>query len=140
MDKFETDFLKTQKLQPRVWFSCIDEVYLTWIHGKEELENFIKELNSFRGHIDFTFQSNKENINFLDVNIYFSNGQLMTNMYIKPTDCHQYLDYSSSYPNHIKRSIFYSQSLRAKRLFSLESEFLKPCTKMKLWSLKRGYP
>ena len=35
----------------------------------EELENFRKELNSFHDHIKFTFDSNKENINFLDVNI-----------------------------------------------------------------------
>ena len=140
MDKFETDFLKTQKLQPFVWFRYIDDVFFIWTHGKEELENFMKELNSFRDHIKFTFESNKESINFLDVNINLSNGHLMTNMYVKPTDCHQYLDYSSSHPNHIKRSIVYSQSLRARRLRSLESDFYKHCTKMKSWFLKRGYP
>ena len=139
MDKFKIDFLKTQKFQPFVWFRYIDDVFFIWTHGKEELESFIKELNSFIDHIKFTFESNKENINFLE-NINLSNSHLLTNMYIKPTDCHQYLDYSSSYSNHIKRSIFYCQSLRAKRLFSLESEFLKPCTKMKSWFLKRGYP
>ena len=61
-------------------------------------------------------------------------------MYVKPTDCHQYLDYSSSRPNHIKRSVVYSQSQRARRLCSLESDFLKHCNKMKSWFLKRGYP
>ena len=52
---------------------------------------------------------------------------------------HQYLDYASSHPNHIKRSIVYSQSLRARGLCSLESDFLKHCTKMKSWFLKRDY-
>ena len=47
-----------------------------------------------------------------------------------------YLDCSSSHPNHIKHSIVYSASLRARRLCSLESDFLKHCTKMKPWSLK----
>ena len=61
----------------------------------------LKELNSFGYHIKFAFEFDKENINYLDVNINLSNGQLMTNMYIKPTDRHQYLDYSSSHPNHI---------------------------------------
>ena len=92
----------------------------------------MKELNSFRDNIKFTFESGKENINFLDININLSNGHLMTNMYVKPTNCHQCLDYSSSHPNHIKRSIVYSQSLRATRLCSLESDFLKCCTKMNL--------
>ena len=131
MDKLETDFLKTQKLQPFVRFRYIDDVFFIWTHGKEELESFMKELNSFIDHIKFTSESNKENINFLYVKINLFNGHLMTNMYIKPTDCHQCLDYSSSHPNHIKRSIVYRQSLRTRRLCSLESEFLKHCTKMK---------
>ena len=103
-------------------------------------ENFMKELNSFLDHIKFTFESNKENINFLDININLSNGHLMTNMYVKPTNCHQYLDYSLSRPNHIKRSLVYRQSLRARRLCSLEGGFLKHYTKMKSWFLKRDYP
>ena len=119
MDKFEIGFLKTQKLQPFVWFRYIDDVFFIWTHGKEELEKFVRELNSFRDHITFTFESNKESINFLHVNINLSNGHLMTNMYVKPTYCHQYLDHSSSHSNRTKRSIVYSQSLRARRLCSL---------------------
>ena len=67
-------------------------------------------------------------------------GHLMTNMYVKPTGRYQCLDYSSPHPNHIKRSTVYDQSLRARRLCSLESDFLKHCTQMKSWFLKRGYP
>ena len=107
---------------------------------KRNLKIFLKELNSFRDHIKFTFKSDEKNINYLDVNINLFSGHLMTNMYVEPTDRHHYLDYSSSQPNHIKRSIVYSQSLRARRLCSLESDFLKHCTKMKSWFLKRGYP
>ena len=140
MDKFETNFLKRQKLWPFVSFRYIDDVFFILIYGKEELEHFVKELNSFSDHIKFTFESDKENINYLDVNINLSNAHLMTNIHVKPIDRHQYLDYSSSHPNHIKRSVVYSQSLRARRLCSLESDFLKHCTKMKSWFLKRGYP
>ena len=99
----------------------------------------MKELNNFRHHIKFTSKSNKENIKFFDVNINLSNGHLMTNVYLKPTDPHPYLDYSSSLPNHIKRSIVYSQSLTASRLYSLESDFWKHCTKMKSWFLKKSF-
>ena len=82
MDKFETNFFKTQKLQSLVWFRYID-VFFIWTHGKEELENFMKKLNSFSDHIKFTFESDKENNNYLDVNITLSNGHLMTNMYVR---------------------------------------------------------
>ena len=119
-------------MQPFVWFRYIDNVLFIWTQGKE--------LNSFSDHIKFIFKSNKENIKFLDVNINLSNVYLITNMYIKPTDCHQYLDYSSPHPNFIKCSIVYSEYLRDRRLCSLESDFLKPCPKIRSWFLKRGYP
>ena len=88
MDKFEISFLKTQKMQPFDWFTYIDDVFFIWTHSKEELQNFIKELNSFSDHIKFTFESDKENINNLDINIDLSSGHLMTNIYVKPTDRH----------------------------------------------------
>ena len=69
MDKFERNYLKTQILQPFVWFRYIDDVFFIWTHGKEELENFMKELNSFSDHIKFTFESDKENIIYLDVTL-----------------------------------------------------------------------
>ena len=139
MDKFETDFLIMQKLQTFVWFRYIDDMFFIKIHVKEELESFMKELNKFSDHIKVTFESNKENLNFLDVNINLSHGHLMTNMYIKATECHKYLDYLLSYPIHTKRSIVYSQSLRDRRLFSLQGDVLKHCTKMKSWFLERRY-
>ena len=53
MDKFETNFLKTQKLQPFVWSRYKDDVFFIWTHGKEELQNFMKEINCFSDHIKF---------------------------------------------------------------------------------------
>ena len=107
-------------MQLFVWLWHIDDVFFI---------QTLYEINSIRYIIKFTFESNKVNISCLDVNINLSNDHLMTNVYIKPTDCHQYLDYSSSHPNYIKCSIVYSQSLRArKRLEALhlnEIRFLK---------------
>ena len=37
MDKFDTNFLKTQKLQPSVRFRYKDDVFFIWTHGKKEL-------------------------------------------------------------------------------------------------------
>ena len=49
-------------MQPFVWFRYIDNIFFMWNYGKEELENFMKRLNSFTDHIKFTFESDKENI------------------------------------------------------------------------------
>ena len=44
----------------------------------------MKELNSFSDYMKFTFESNKENICFLKVNINLSNGHLMKAWILKP--------------------------------------------------------
>ena len=87
----------------------------------------MKKLNNFSDHLKFTFESNKQRSNFLDVKINLPNGHLMTNIHIKPR-------VSSAHSNHIKHSIVSSQSHRDRTLCSLESDFLKLCTKMKSWS------
>ena len=43
MDKFERELLKTQKLQPFVCLTYIDDKFFIWTHGNEELESFMKE-------------------------------------------------------------------------------------------------
>ena len=40
MDKLETNFLKTQTLQPLVWFRYINDVFFLWTHAEENLSDF----------------------------------------------------------------------------------------------------
>ena len=61
-------------------------------------------------------------------------------LYIKETDRHQYLHYSSSHPNHTKRSIVFRQALKMKRICSEEEDFKTHIGEMKLWFQKRAYP
>ena len=67
-------------------------------------------------------------------------NKLTTDLYVKPIDTHQYLDYTSSHPEHTKKSILYSQTLRLSWICSLETDFLERTNEMKSWFLKRGYP
>ena len=69
-----------------------------------------------------------------------SEGKINTDLYIKSTGRHQYLNFTSSHPNHTKRSIVHSQGLRVKRICSKKEDFLKHMREMKLWFLERGYP
>ena len=80
----------------------------------------MKGLNNFKFKLKFTFECDSNSINFLDLNVTLNNGELTTSVYIKPTDCHQYLHYGSSHPDHIKRSIIYSQTLRERHLCSFK--------------------
>ena len=63
-----------------------------------------------------------------------------TDLYIKPTDRHWYLHYSSLHPDHNEKSIVYSQTLRLNRIWSVEADFVRHKKEMKSWFLKRGYP
>ena len=47
MNKTETDFLKTQDLQPIIWMRYIDDIFFIWTHGAAELKKFMEELNQF---------------------------------------------------------------------------------------------
>ena len=67
-------------------------------------------------------------------------GKISTDFYFKSTERHQYLHFTSSHPNHTKRSIVYKQGLRVKRICSQKEDLLKHMWEMKLWFLKRGYP
>ena len=72
--------------------------FFIWIHGEEHFYNFMKDFNNFRSNLEFTFEYNRISINFVDLNVKLNNGELATSVYIKPTDRHQYLRYSSFHP------------------------------------------
>ena len=105
MDKVETDFLESQKLKPMVWFRYIDDIFFIWTHCELELQRFLEELNKTHPNLKFTNKSSKEKISFLDLSVSLCNGSLYTDLHIKATDCHQYLEYTSSDPEHTKKSI-----------------------------------
>ena len=65
--------------------------------------------------------------------------KISTDLYVKPTDRHQFLHYTSSHPDHTKCSIVFGQTLRVSRICSEKSDFLKHLEKMKSWLLVRGY-
>ena len=139
MDQMESKFLQSQKLQPLVWFRYIDDIFFIWTHGEQRLKNFMMEFNNCNCNIKFTYEFSEPSINFLDLNVKFSNGTLQTSLYEKPTDCHQYLHFQSSHPKR-KKSILYSQTLRASRACSEEEDYRNYCYQMRLWFLKRSYP
>ena len=75
-------------------------------------------LNKKHPTIKFTAEWSKTQINFLDVTVYLENGNIKTDLYVKPTDTHQYLHSSSCHPYHCKKGIPYSQTLRLNRICS----------------------
>ena len=81
---------------------------MIWQHGEEKLKEFLKILNSCHPTIKFT----ADKVNFLYIEVIRSENKLLTDLYIKPTDTHQYLEFSSCHVYHSKKSIPYNQALR----------------------------
>ena len=98
------------------------------------------DFNAFNFNIQFTYESSKKSIAFLDLDVALYNGRLESTVHVKPTDRHQYLHYSSSHPEHTKRSIVFSQTLHDSRICSHEKDFRDHCLQMRSWFLKRKYP
>ena len=71
-------------------------------HGENELEKFMSSFNSFTPNFKFSYEPSEKDTSFLDLKISLSKDKLSTDLHMEPTDCHQYLDYSFSHPEHTK--------------------------------------
>ena len=91
---------------------------MKWTHGEESLQKFLEELNDFNQNIKFTYEYSAKSIPFLDLKVGLKDRKITTELHVKPTDRHQYLHFSSTHPNHTKRSLVFSQTLRMSRLCS----------------------
>ena len=67
-------------------------------HGEESLEKFLNKLNNFHSTIKVTFEYSNEAINFVDVNIRLAGRELKRDLFVKPTDTHQFLPFSPLSP------------------------------------------
>ena len=109
MANLEEKMLEGFEKKPMIWWRYIDDIFFIWEHGEESLKVFIEQVNMFHSTIKFTAEYSKEEVNFLDVNIKLIDGELKTDLFVKPTDTHQFLDPTSCHPYHCKKGIPYSQ-------------------------------
>jgi hypothetical protein len=118
---FEVQHVYTYGKQPLLWVRYIDDIFVIWQHGRDELTKFILHLNTCHTSFKFTHETSESKVNFLDTTVCkTADGDLYTTLYSKPTDAHMYLHYTSSHPKHCKTGLPYSQFLRIRRI----------CTKM----------
>ena len=140
MDYFERRFVYTYRLQPLVWLRFIDDIFMIWTHGMEELLQFLNHLNSCHTSIKFTHECSTSPVNFLDIIVKLINNHIQTSLYTKPTDSHSYLRFDSDHAEHVCKSIPYSQFLRLRRNCSEFVDFLFHSSLLSYFLLCRLYP
>ena len=69
MGEVETEFFKSEELQPFLCRCYIGNMFFIWTHGTQELNSFLNKLNKFHPNLSFTYETSKETANFLDLNV-----------------------------------------------------------------------
>ena len=75
----------------------------------------------------------------MHVQVTLQNGVVSTDVFVKLTDTHQYLDPASRHPYHCKKGMPFGQILRLKMICSNNINFDKRCNELKEWLLAKGY-
>ena len=141
MAKFEQQYIYPFiKDMTSLYLRYIDDIFIIWKGTKEELQSFIKDLNTKHRTIKFDYKISEKQISFLDTMVYKDqNKKIQTTIYRKPTDKQAYLHAHSEHPKSLKNSIPYSQALRIKSICSTTEEFDKNMLHLKEKFLERGY-
>ena len=108
MRAFEKENVYTYRLKPTIYLRYIDDIFMIWPHGQNELEQCFHHMNNCSQHIQFTTEQSDSEIPFLDTLVKLDRGIITTDLYSKPTDSHNYLYYNSAHPQRCKDSIPYS--------------------------------
>ena len=140
MNWFEKTFVYSHKLRPKLWFRFIDDVWGLFKGTRTEFKQFVDDINRAHLSIKFTVEFSKEKVVFLDTITYVMNGKIFTSLYVKATDNHGYLDYSSCHPYHNKSSIPYSQFVRIRQICSKWEDFVYHSMRLRVYFSLRGYP
>ena len=140
VDSLEQKFIYPHPKCSRIWFRFIDDIWGIFCSTEEELNSFVEFCNSFHDTIKFMVEYSKKLITFLDVTMYQEDNRIKSTLYVKPTDSHSYLDYSSCHPQTIKSSIPYSQFLRMRRNCTEWTEFVKHSVQLLSYLSLREYP
>ena len=141
MADFEEKYVYTYPKQPSLWLRYIDNIYMLWPHGLQELYKFIDHLNSRQETISFTHNISEFSADFLDTTVKHTPGmEHSVDLFTKPTDSHNYLHYDSCHPRHIRKSLPYSQLLRLHRNCTALSDFFCHSLDLVKYFTVRDYP
>ena len=115
-------------------------MFMIWTGSEEELREFLTFINEAHDTIKFTWNWSRESINYLDVQVINNSGKIIeTDLYMKQTDKHQYLYYTSCHPRKCKESIPYAQAMRLRRISSTMEAFERRARDLTDFLVARGY-
>ena len=133
MSIIEENFLTIHK--PLAYYRFVDDILAMF---RKDFD--INIFKNFFGYLKLNVISNTT-VNFLDLSIKLNTitGNLIFNLYLKPTNTFSYLLTSSNHPNFIFKNIPICIFFRTRRICTLLSDFYYHCRRYQRQLLIRGY-
>ena len=99
------------------YFRFLDDLFYEWLL-QYDVKPFQHGLNQMDENLEFIFEDLAEEQNYLDVNAKVDGYELKLDIYRKPTDSFNYLNYASCHPLHTRDNIALSLAKRIIRIAS----------------------
>jgi Reverse transcriptase (RNA-dependent DNA polymerase) len=141
MADFETKALESAPLKPSCWWRYVDDIFVIWQHGKDELLRFLEHLNNQHSKIQFTMEVEVNGqLPFLDVLVKKKpNSTLSHTVYRKPTHTNRYLNAASHHHPTQIRAVAYTLATRSRRIAD-EDNMKAEAGLLREALLKNGFP
>ena len=135
--KYGTDI--RQEIEKR-YKRYLDDIFIILnINHISEVE-FRAMLNSLHEKIQFTGESSRDSIPYLDIKVVIKGNKIETDLYRKQTDSMSYLTYESCHPRSCKNSIPFSLARRICCIVSEKKNQSKHIDELRQILIKKNYP
>ena len=122
------------------WKRYLDDCFIFWSKSDEELNDLHNVLNNLHPSIKFTMESSTTELPFLDILVIKEDRKIITDLYYKKTDSHQYLLFNSCHPSHVKRNIPFNMARRVCTIVLEETRRNNRLQELKSFLLRQKYP
>jgi hypothetical protein len=124
-----------------LWLRYVDDTFVVWPHGPEQLHNFLSHPNSLRPSTHFNMETESNNaISFLDVLVLRKEPTLVTQVYRKPSHTARYLNFKSNHLPHMKRGLIQSLHNRVSTICQERQYLAKEINNLRHDLPLKGYP
>ena len=124
----------------RNYFRLLDDIIYAWL-SEFDITQFYEVFSSLDDNLNFIFSELSNNVDFLDIHLNIDeNGSLVMDVYHKPTDSHNYLNYTSCHPQHTRDNIALSLAKRIIRIVTENNTTQQRLGDLKHHLMLRGHP
>lgn len=121
------------------WKRFLDDGFILWKKSFGPISEFFDILNSLDPNINFTYNSSNIGLPFLQLFVYKTDTAILTDIYYKDTDSHDYLPSNSCHPRHTLRNIPFNLARNICTLVDDSERKDFRLKELKKWLRKGGY-